>query len=74
MGKVEHNLPRESRWGEEINPQHGSPSKQTQRQATSKAGQVVGCRVYFLNQRAAFKTELPHLAGDGPDKTGAAKK
>jgi hypothetical protein len=60
---VEHNLPQRKEMGKEINPQHGNPSKQTQRQATSKGGQVVDCRADLLNHRAAFKLELPHILG-----------
>jgi hypothetical protein len=38
-----------------------------------KAGQVVDHRVDLLNQRAAFKTKLPHLAGRGADQKAAAE-
>jgi hypothetical protein len=58
-GRWNTTCPRERGWGKEINPQHGIPSKQAQQKATSKAEQVVDCRVDLLNQRAAFKTELP---------------
>jgi hypothetical protein len=34
-----------------------------------KAGQVVHPRTDFMGQRAAFKTELSHLAGEGGDQT-----
>jgi hypothetical protein len=36
-----------------------------------KAGQVVDHRADLLNQRAAFKTELPHLTEVEADKTAA---
>jgi hypothetical protein len=36
---------------------------------TPKAGQVVDPRADLVGQRATFKTELPHLAGGGADKT-----
>jgi hypothetical protein len=38
-----------------------------------KAGKVVDYRTNLLNQRAAVKTELPHLAGGGDDQTAAAE-
>jgi hypothetical protein len=34
-----------------------------------KAGQVVDPGADLVGQRAAFKTELPHLAGEGADQT-----
>jgi hypothetical protein len=34
-----------------------------------KAGQVVDPRTDVLGQRAAFKMELPHFAGEGADQT-----
>jgi hypothetical protein len=53
------NLPQRKGQGKEINPQHGNSSKQTQQKATSKTEQIVDCRADLLNQRAAFKIELP---------------
>jgi hypothetical protein len=38
-----------------------------------KAGQIVDHRNDHLNQRAAFKTELPHLTRGGADQTAAAE-
>jgi hypothetical protein len=38
-----------------------------------KAEQVVDHRNDLLNQTAAFKTELPHLAGGGGDQKAAAE-
>jgi hypothetical protein len=34
----------------------------------------VECRVDLPNQRAALKTEMPHLTGRGADKTAAAEE
>jgi hypothetical protein len=71
---VEHwTCPTQRGWGKEINSQHRNPSKQSQQQATSKAGQVVDCRADLLNQRAAFKTELPHLTEGGAHQIAAAE-
>jgi hypothetical protein len=39
-----------------------------------KAGHLVNHRAELQNQRAAFKTELPHLAGEGADQTPAAEE
>jgi hypothetical protein len=64
---------REKQQGKEKNSQHRNTSKQIQQQATSKAGQVVDCRADLLNQRAAFKTVLLHLAGGGADQTAASE-
>jgi hypothetical protein len=60
--------------GKEINPQHRNPSKQAQQKATSKAGQLGDYRADLLNQRAAFKLELPHLTGGRADQTAAAER
>jgi hypothetical protein len=38
-----------------------------------EAGQAVDHRIDLLSQRAASKTELPHLAGGGADQTAAAE-
>jgi hypothetical protein len=38
-----------------------------------KAGQVVDHRADLLNQRTAFKTELPHLTGGEADQTTATE-
>jgi hypothetical protein len=54
-------------------PQHGNPSKQAQRKATSKARQLVGYRADLLNLRETFKIKLPHLTGGGADKAAAAE-
>jgi hypothetical protein len=37
-------------------------------------GQVVDHRDDLLNQRAAFKIELPHLIAGGTDQTAAAEE
>jgi hypothetical protein len=67
------NLPRERLQGKEKKPQHGNPSKQAQRKATSEASQLVDYRTDPLNLRAAFKLKLPHLTGGGADQAAAAE-
>jgi hypothetical protein len=54
-------------WGKEVNTQCQNLSEQTHLQATSKAGQVVDEGADLLNQRAAFKIKLAHLAGGGAE-------
>jgi hypothetical protein len=38
-----------------------------------EAQQVVDHPAHFLSQRAAFKSELPYLAGGGADQIAAAE-
>jgi hypothetical protein len=55
------NLPKKRGWGKEINSRVEIPVKKHSGQTISKPGQVVDYRADLLNQRAGFKTELPHL-------------
>jgi hypothetical protein len=73
-GWVEHwTYPGERGQDKKITTQRWTLSKQTQQYATSKVGRVVDRRADLLNQRAAFKLELPHLAGGGAEQTAAAE-
>jgi hypothetical protein len=51
-----------------------SPSKQAQRKATSKAGQLVDYRADLLNIRTAWKLKLLHLTKGGADQAAAADR